>query len=532
MIRLLAGCLAVVALPAVATVEPPVSKLTVIHQFTTDEGYSPNHLIEDTAGVFFGINSFAGAKGGGTAYRVTSSGEFRILHAFDGGSTSLEGFTPLGSLVRAPDGFLYGTTSAGGEVGGNPGGQGTIYRLTDEGQIDFLHTFTGLDGSWPFGGLMLAADGHLYGTTSLGGSTGGGTVFRWNADNTLTSVYSFPADGSQGSSVAAPLVQDANGTLYGSTTSGGFGVIPDGGGGTIFQLTLNGSLTSLHYFPTFSGVSPLTLGPDGVIYATENTGLGSVFHLTNTGRYLTLFQFPCYCGVVAGTGPSGPLTLASDGYLYGTTGGGGAYGYGTIYKMTLDGDLTTVYSFNNDGPNAPVAGLVEGRDGRFYGVTGKSGDSQYGVVFKLAFLPRAPTDVAATAANGAVHLSWTASKTTDSYQVFVGMKAGGEAASAVVTGVTDTQVDVTGLTGGTQYFFTVAAVNEAGTGAPSTEVNATPTGSSTPPVTTPPVTTPPAGSSPPPAATNSGGGGGGSIDLSIIFVLLALTLSRRLLSFR
>jgi uncharacterized repeat protein (TIGR03803 family) len=523
MMRLSACCLAVVALPAMATIEPPVSKLTVLHQFSTDDGYSPNPLLEDADGVFFGINTFAGAKSGGTVYRVTSNGDFELLHAFDSGSAGNDGYAPIGTLVRAPDGLLYGTTSAGGTVGGYPGSQGTIYRISDDGQLAIVHTFTGADGSQPYGGLVVAADGHLYGTASQGG-LGAGTIFRLNADNTVATIFAFPADASQGSGVAAPLVQDASGTFYGSTNRGGFGAVPNAGGGTIFQLTPDGSLTTLHYFPSFSGVGPLALGPDGVLYATENEFQGSVFHLTNTGRYLTLFQFPCYCGIEAGTGPGGPLTLASDGHFYGTTSGGGTHNAGTIFEMTLDGDVTTVYNFDPDGPNTPTTGVIEGHDGRLYGTTNKLADSQYGSVFKLAFLPAAPADIAATAGDGHVQLSWTAPRTADSYQVFVGTTAGGEATTPVVTSVAATHSDVTGLTNGTTYFFAVAAVNEAGTGAHSTETNATPVGPATPPNTTPP-----ANPSPPPASIPSGGGGGGgSIDLSVICVLLALVLQHKL----
>jgi len=520
--RLLACCLVATAVPAMATVQPPLSKMTVLHQFAQSDGYSPNPLVEDSDGVFFGVNTNGGANNGGTVYRVTSTGDFKLLHAFDPAGAGNDGYSPHGTLVRGADGFLYGTTTSGGTIGGYPGSQGTIYRINDAGQLTIVHSFTGPEGSQPIGGLTMAADGHLYGTASYGG-LGSGTIFRLNADNSLTTIYSFPADGSQGAGVNAPLVQDANGSFYGSNnSSGGNTTIPDAGGGTIFQLTPDGTLTTLHYFPFYSGVAAPNIGPDGVLYSTQHYARDSVFHLTNTGRYLTLYDFPCYCGTVDdGAEPSGPLTMARDGYIYGTTSGGGAHGVGTIYKMTLDGEVTTVYSFDTDGPNSPQTGVIEGPDGRFYGTTQNTGsvqnNPQYGAVFKITFVPEAPTGPTVTSGDGHVQLSWTASRTTISYQVFVGTAAGGEATTPVVTGVTDTKVDITGLTNGTEYFFTVSAVNEAGAGAPSAEVNAIPTGPSSPPTTTPP-----AGSSPSPASTGSGGGG--SIDPAVICLLLALIL--------
>jgi uncharacterized repeat protein (TIGR03803 family) len=516
--RLLAPCLAFGALSAVAATaatagvtpgNPPVSKLTILHQFSTADGYGPTALFEGAPGVFYGVTNASGPRNGGTVYKVSSAGDFSLLFAFADQTSGLEGYYPIGSLVRGPDGHLYGSTTQGGNLNGTSGGYGTLFRMTDSGDLTVLHTFTGPDGGQPWAAMLVAADGHLYGTTYQG------TVFRLNADDTITTIYTFPADATAGGGLTAPLLQAPDGTLYSSASRGGCCVVPNTGGGTVFQLTLDGVLTTLHYFPYLDGVSPVAFGADGALYGTEG-GTGTLFRVTTTGRFLTLYQFPCFCGEPVGSAPSGQLVLASDGNFYGTTSAGGVNNAGTIYSLTPDGVLSTVYTFDASGPGVPAAGVIEGQDGRFYGTTAKFGTSNYGAVFKIAFLPKAPADVTATAGDGHVQLTWTAPKATDSYQVFVGQSASAEASAPAMSGITDTKADVGGLTNGVTYYFTVAAVNEAGTGTHSTEVSALTVGA-TPPSTPPPTNSPPATTTPPAAAP--GGGGGGSIDLSLISAL-------------
>jgi hypothetical protein len=181
---------------------------------------------------------------------------------------------------------------------------------------------------------------------------------------------------------------------------------------------------------------------------------------------------------------------------------GGVNNWGTIYSMSPAGALEPLHSFNGtDEGMAPAAALIEGRDGRLYGTTG--GFNTGGTVFKLAFLSAAPATLGAVPANvGEVALTWSAVRSANSYNVYRGTASGALNATPVLTGITGTGVTVTGLLGGTSYFFAVAAANEAGVGPQSPEASAVPT---SPPVTMLPV------------APDSSGGG--TIDGSMVAVL-------------
>jgi uncharacterized repeat protein (TIGR03803 family) len=132
--------------------------LTVLHTFHGGmDGASPQPgLLLDAAGNLLGAAGAGGNSGNGLIFKITSSGQYTVLHRF----TANEGKTPNGSLVADPAGNLYGTAQTGGVEG-----QGTVFRLTPAGQLKVLHAFTGdLDGAFPLAGLIRDAAGHLYGT--------------------------------------------------------------------------------------------------------------------------------------------------------------------------------------------------------------------------------------------------------------------------------------------------------------------------------------------------------------------------------
>ena len=148
------------------------------------------------------------------------------LHDFAG---SDDGAGPYAGVVEAAKGNFYGTTTGGGAHGAN----GTVFAITPAGTKTTLHSFAGSDGANPYGGLIQATDGNFYGTTAFGGN-GGGTVFKITAAGTLTTLHNFcPGDNcSDGAESLAALVQATDGRLYGTTFSG------DGNFGTIFVLDL------------------------------------------------------------------------------------------------------------------------------------------------------------------------------------------------------------------------------------------------------------------------------------------------------
>jgi uncharacterized repeat protein (TIGR03803 family) len=309
---------------------------------------------------------------------------FTTLHTF----TQSEGQGLLSSLVQGTDGNLYGTTGYAGACSLC----GTVFKITPSGTLTTLHKFTGgTDGSAPSAGLIQATNGDFYGTTSSGGANNRGTVFKITPSGTLTTLYSFCsksfcADGDW----PLALVQATNGDLYGTTLHGG--LINCGQlftCGTVFKITLSGTLTTLHSFNYNDGSNPaggLIQGSDGDLYGTTEFGwfrYGTVFKITPSGTLTTLYGFCPQPGCADGAEPQAGLIQAADGDFYGTTYFGGANGRGAVFKITPSGTLTTLHSFDSTDGQNPQAGLVQATDGDFYGTTYNGGSNNLGTVFKM-----------------------------------------------------------------------------------------------------------------------------------------------------
>ena len=256
------------------------------------------------------------------------------------------------------------------------------------GTFTTLFSFDNMDGAFPFNGaLVQATNGDLYGTTAGVGANGHGTVFKITPSGTLTTLYGFGSQTTDGYGANAGLVQATNGYLYGTTEFGGAG--PYGsGGGTVFKITPSGTLTTLYSFCLQSGcpdgelpLSGLVQGTNGYLYGTTAAGgangnLGTVFKITPSGTLTTVYSFCSQSGCADGDDPVAGLVQATDGNFYGTTdyGGAGKYGSGgTVFKITPSGKLTTLYSFCSqsrctDG-EYPYAALVQATNGDFYGTT-------------------------------------------------------------------------------------------------------------------------------------------------------------------
>jgi uncharacterized repeat protein (TIGR03803 family) len=243
-----------------------------------------------------------------------------------------------------------------------------------------LHSFDGKDGANPSTGLVQATDGNLYGTTDLGGTHCGrygcGTVFKITPSGRLTTLHSF--DRTDGELIYGALVQASNGDLYGTTYGGGANNY-----GTVFKITTSGRLTTVHNFVNADGSEPtagMVQASNGDLYGTTSEGgaygnYGTVFKITPGGKLTTLYSFCSQSNCTDGETPYAALVQASNGDLYGTTNSGGADGYGTVFKITLGGTLTLLHAFTGkDGAN-PVAGLVQDTNGAFYGTTHFGGDS-------------------------------------------------------------------------------------------------------------------------------------------------------------
>jgi uncharacterized repeat protein (TIGR03803 family) len=373
--------------------------LTILYQFggVATDGLLPYAgLAQGSDGNFYGTTVGGGTNGGGgTVFRITSQGALTTLWQFAGGNTPTNGIEPRAGLVQGSDGNFYGTTFSGGT-----NGVGTVFKITPQGTLTTLWDFGGnpANGTYPSAGLVQGSDGSFYGTTVAGGTNGWGTVFKITSQGTLTTPCQFGANPTDPTGPRVGLVQGSDGNFYGTTFQGG-----TNGAGTVFKITPQGTLTTLWGFggdPTDGQYADagLVQGSDGNFYGTTELGgthdAGTVFKITLQGTLTTLYQFGGF--PTDGQSPQAGLVQGSDGNFYGTTylGGtnGGGFGDGTAFMITPQGTLTTLWQFGPSGTSDGVGSdgaLVQGSDGNFYGTTFAGGTNGGGTVFKLS-VPLSP----------------------------------------------------------------------------------------------------------------------------------------------
>ncbi len=318
-------------------------KLTTLYSFCAQsncfDGRYPNAgLVLSTDGNLYGTTSSGGTGSAGTVFKMTPAGRLTTLYSFCAQTDCTDGNDPNAGLVLGTDGNFYGTTEYGGLY------YGSVFKVTPSGTLTTLHIFDYTDGAYPVGGLVQAADGSFYGTTAGGGTStlcpdpgGCGTVFRITPRGTLTALHNF--DWNDGASPYAGLVQGTDRSFYGTTTGGGGGDCV-GGCGTVFKITLGGALTTLHSFDVADGANPyagLVQGTDGNFYGTTTFGgnvtcpfgCGTVFTITREGTLTTLHSFD----PSDGDRPYSGLVQATNGTFYGTTYNGGTYDEGTVFSL-------------------------------------------------------------------------------------------------------------------------------------------------------------------------------------------------------
>jgi uncharacterized repeat protein (TIGR03803 family) len=366
----------------------------------------------------------------------------QVLYSFQGGT---DGLGPVGRIVLDKQGNLYGATANGASATcPGVGSCGTVYELSppaikgDPWKETILHVFKGLqfgDGAIPEGGLIMDAEGNLYGTTAydgtgqckLGGLVGCGTVYEMFPPTqpggawTETVLYSFQG-GNDGYFPSGDLVFDKSGNLYGATQFGGGKgtncgdpIYPNCG--TIFELSpppQKGGAWTEKVLYSFQGLEPWTLQGDGSepngglvfdeagnIYGTTNlggtpagaacnpSGCGTVFELTapsvNGGAWTEKVLHRFLAQPSDGAGPNGNLLLV-NGSLYGTTRGGGSHEAGVIYELEQgeggNWNETFVHVFSGDSDGAGPSFLVAGPDRTLYGAAGGS-LTHGGLLFQL-----------------------------------------------------------------------------------------------------------------------------------------------------
>jgi uncharacterized protein (TIGR03437 family) len=295
--------------------------------------------------------------------------------------------------IQGLDGNFYGVMGPTGPPQGGANGYGTIFKMTPAGVLTTLHSFNGIDGSDPQAGLVQGSDGNLYGTTYAGGANGYGTIFKITPVGALTTLHNF--NGADGANPSSTLIQAAGGDFYGTTYAGG-----GNGYGTVFKISPGGMLSTLHSFDSngIEGINPipgLIQSTDGNFYGTTivggANGFGTIFKITATGTVTTMYSF----GGTDGGYPEAGLLQGADGNFYGTTseGGtsnnclvGGLVGCGTLFRITPTGALTTLHSFDSTDGSYSVAPLIQGTDGNFYGTTQGGGLYDHGTIFEFSGL--------------------------------------------------------------------------------------------------------------------------------------------------
>jgi uncharacterized repeat protein (TIGR03803 family) len=369
------------------------SKFNVLYTFTgRSDGGRPIGGVMLRRRNLYGSTEAGGTFKDGAVFRLGPDGTETVLHSFNGS----DGAHPFSRLIADKGGNLYGTAIEGGGSSNCYGGCGTVFKIAPDGTATVLHAFRGSDGANPHGDLIADSAHALYGTTGYGGTSGFGTIFKLTRNGKLSVLHTF-AGGTDGATSQSGLIADASGNFYGTTYFGGGSSNCSGGCGTVFRLAPDGTVTVLHAFTGGGGdgahpTADLMADAQGNLYGTtlqgggtfcKSYGCGTVFRLATDGTESLLYAFT---GGSDGANPSGSLIADTAGNLYSTTQGGGAKGYGTIFKLAPDGTETVLHSFNDNGDGAmPTSGLILDKAGNLFGSTeGKVGRMPtYGTVFKF-----------------------------------------------------------------------------------------------------------------------------------------------------
>ena len=331
----------------------PAGKMNLLYSFMNKkDGASPNSgLTLGTDGNLYGTTPVGGSLGFGTVFKITTSGQFKTLHDFNG---STEGLHPDSPPVEGFDGNFYGTTD------------GSVYKMTPSGKLTVIYTFPGKSGLGQPEALTLGIDGNFYGTTLGGqGAYRYGAVFKITPHGTLTVLYPFMGT-PDGQGAKGAIIQASDGNFYGTTEGGGLN-----GVGAIYKMTPAGALTIIHSFSETDGMglhplAGLVQATDGKFYgaAGSNTSSGVLFQITSKGKYTVLVSLTNNIGKYPGANPQVSLFQHTNGTLYGDTYGGGTGKLcfcGVLYSLGMK--LGPFVSF--------VGPLFEGKVGKTIEILGE-----------------------------------------------------------------------------------------------------------------------------------------------------------------
>jgi uncharacterized repeat protein (TIGR03803 family) len=320
------------------------------------------------------------ATGAGNKFTYTPTPQMTAVAKFAGGVN--DGGKPFGGLVADASGAMYGTTSIGGKSN-----KGTVFKLTPSGKTftkTILHHFTGASGATPYAGLAIDGNKNLYGVTTAGGSKSKGVIFKLTAPNYAQSVlYNFKGDATDGGNPYAALARDGAGVLYGATTTGG-----SKGLGTTFTLTGTTYKVTHHFTGGADGDNPhgaLILDASKNVFGTTLEGgapaLGTIYKLAPNGTRTILHTFATSND---GKQPYGGLFMKGTA-LFGTTFTGGSQNKGSVFEIMPPSTATTplLFSFTGVTGANPYAGVVADAATILYGTTFNGGAQNKGAVFQL-----------------------------------------------------------------------------------------------------------------------------------------------------
>ena len=315
---------------------------SVIYAFTggSDGQYPAGGLLLDNEGNLYG-SAAGGPLGFGIVYKIAPDGTKTIVYSFTGAPN--DGNGPNGDLLFDSEGNLYGTTAAGGN-GNCDSGCGTVFKITPEGQGSILYAFQGGgvgtddDGAFPAAGLTPDGQGNFYGSTYGGGKLapcpgGCGTIFKITPDGQKSLIYNFEG-GQKGGHPSDRLLLAPDSYLYAVCPRGGDSFKPFG---CILKVGLDGSARLFYSFEHHAdGLSPsagLIADSEGNLYGTVMLGgahtSGLVYGLTPHGKFTVLYDFPGSFDHF----PTGRLIMDQHGNLVGTTSRGGDHDAGSVFEV-------------------------------------------------------------------------------------------------------------------------------------------------------------------------------------------------------
>ncbi len=395
----LLGCGSMLTFPSSARAQDTVV-LTDLFAFDGIDGSGPGSFVQGDDGNLYGVTGSGGVgytagqagSGNGTVFRITPAGKLTTIYAFAGAGDGAHPF----DLIKGFDGAFYGQTND------TSTGHGTVFRITPAGALTTIYAS---DSLGTLGPLVQDDSGNFYGVSNNGGpeTANYGSLFRLTQAGVYTVLHVFTGDDGSASSA---LTRGSDGNFYGTSVVGG----PDDGG-VIYRLTPAGNYSVLTTFPNDADgfiINALTLAGDGNLYGTTEVGgahgYGVIFRVTNAGDYTIIYNFT---GGGDSGYPVGALVAATDGDLYGVAAGdtqvrattgpiiiGGPPTIpepnpplypnppSTVFRVTLDGTLTTLYACNTT-----VGEFIQGGDGNFYNTAQNILTPDNGAIEKLTVVP-------------------------------------------------------------------------------------------------------------------------------------------------